>query len=34
MLSDIACTTWHGMELGEIKEGQTVALWVCGPVGW
>ncbi len=26
MLSDIACTAWHGMELGEIKEGQTVGL--------
>ncbi|CAF0933865.1 unnamed protein product [Rotaria sordida] len=33
MLSDIACTAWHAMELGEVKEGQTVALWGCGPVG-
>lgn len=33
MLSDIACTAWHGMELGDIKEGQTLALWGCGPVG-
>ena len=33
MLSDIACTAWHGMELGEVKEGQTLALWGCGPVG-
>ncbi|CAF1123196.1 unnamed protein product [Rotaria sp. Silwood1] len=33
MLSDIACTAWHAMELGEVKQGQTVALWGCGPGG-
>ncbi|CAF5122176.1 unnamed protein product, partial [Rotaria sp. Silwood1] len=33
MLSDIACTAWHAMELGEVKQGQTVALWGRGPGG-
>jgi len=33
MLSDIACTGWHANELAEVKEGQTVAVWGCGPVG-
>ncbi|KAL0477797.1 S-(hydroxymethyl)glutathione dehydrogenase [Acrasis kona] len=32
-LSDIACTAWHGLELGEVKKGQTIAIWGCGPVG-
>jgi len=32
-LSDIACTGWHANELGDVKEGQTVAVWGCGPVG-
>ncbi|KAL6048404.1 Glutathione-dependent formaldehyde dehydrogenase [Balamuthia mandrillaris] len=32
-LSDIACTGWHGNELAEVSEGQTVAVWGCGPVG-
>jgi threonine dehydrogenase-like Zn-dependent dehydrogenase len=33
LLSDIACTGWHANELAEVKEGQTVAVWGCGPVG-
>jgi threonine dehydrogenase-like Zn-dependent dehydrogenase len=32
-LSDIACTAWHGLELGEVKEGDVIAIWGCGPVG-
>lgn len=32
-LSDVLCTGWHANELGEIGEGQTVAVWGCGPVG-
>jgi len=32
-LSDIACTGWHGNELGEVSRGQTVAIWGSGPVG-
>jgi len=33
LLSDIACTGWHGNELGEVKAGDVVAIWGCGPVG-
>jgi len=33
LLSDIACTGWHANELAEVREGQTVAVWGCGPVG-
>ncbi|KAJ3189748.1 hypothetical protein HDU85_000032 [Gaertneriomyces sp. JEL0708] len=35
-LSDIACTGWHGTELGEVsaEEGKNnVAIWGMGPVG-
>jgi len=32
-LSDIVCTGWHANELGEVKSGQTVAIWGLGPVG-
>jgi len=32
-LSDIACTGWHANVLGEVKEGDTVAIWGLGPVG-
>jgi threonine dehydrogenase-like Zn-dependent dehydrogenase len=32
-LSDIVCTGWHANELGGVSEGQTVAVWGCGPVG-
>ncbi|CAF1019410.1 unnamed protein product [Rotaria sordida] len=33
LLSDIACTAWHAMKLGEVKQGQTIAIWDCGPGG-
>jgi len=32
-LSDIVCTGWHANELGEVKEGDVVAIWGAGPVG-
>ncbi|KAJ3040706.1 hypothetical protein HDV00_010599 [Rhizophlyctis rosea] len=32
-LSDILPTGWHAAEMGEVGEGQTVAIWGCGPVG-
>jgi threonine dehydrogenase-like Zn-dependent dehydrogenase len=32
-LSDILPTAWHATELGEVSEGDTVAIWGCGPVG-
>jgi threonine dehydrogenase-like Zn-dependent dehydrogenase len=33
MLSDIAPTGYFGADLAEIKEGNTVAVFGCGPVG-
>jgi threonine dehydrogenase-like Zn-dependent dehydrogenase len=33
MLSDVACTGWHGNELGGVGEGSSVAIWGGGPVG-
>jgi len=33
LLSDVCCTAWHANELGEVKEGSTVAIWGAGPVG-
>jgi threonine dehydrogenase-like Zn-dependent dehydrogenase len=32
-LSDVMCTGWHANELAQVSEGQTVAVWGCGPVG-
>ncbi|MDT0684149.1 zinc-dependent alcohol dehydrogenase [Roseicyclus sp. F158] len=32
-LSDILPTGWQGAENADIKEGDTVAVWGCGPVG-
>jgi threonine dehydrogenase-like Zn-dependent dehydrogenase len=32
-LSDVFCTAWHGLELGEVGEGKTVAIWGAGPIG-
>jgi len=32
-LSDIPPTGWHATEMGQVGEGQTVAIWGCGPVG-
>jgi threonine dehydrogenase-like Zn-dependent dehydrogenase len=34
LLSDVACTGWQAtVYLGHVKEGDTVAVWGCGPVG-
>jgi len=33
LLSDIYPTGWFGAELAEIKDGDVVAVWGCGPVG-
>jgi threonine dehydrogenase-like Zn-dependent dehydrogenase len=33
LLSDIFPTGWYGAELAEIKPGNTVAVFGCGPVG-
>jgi threonine dehydrogenase-like Zn-dependent dehydrogenase len=30
---DIACTGFHGCELAEVKEGDNVVVFGCGPVG-
>jgi threonine dehydrogenase-like Zn-dependent dehydrogenase len=32
-LSDIMCTGYHGNELANVREGKTVVVWGCGPVG-
>jgi threonine dehydrogenase-like Zn-dependent dehydrogenase len=32
-LSDVACTSYMGAEYGEIKKGDIVAVWGCGPIG-
>jgi len=32
-LSDIACTGWWANEMAEVKQGSTVVIWGCGPVG-
>src|SRR5437868_12719299 len=33
MLSDIFPTAYFGADLAEIEDGDTVAVWGCGPVG-
>jgi threonine dehydrogenase-like Zn-dependent dehydrogenase len=33
MVSDIACTGFHGNELAGVKEGDNVVVFGCGPVG-
>lgn len=32
-LSDVLCTSLHGCEMAELKEGETVAIWGLGPIG-
>src|SRR5215210_5290187 len=32
-LSDVLCTSLHAAELGEVSEGDTVAIWGLGPIG-
>ncbi len=33
LLSDVLGTAWHACEMGEVEEGDTVAIWGAGPVG-
>jgi threonine dehydrogenase-like Zn-dependent dehydrogenase len=33
MISDIFPTGWFGAEIGEVRDGDTVAVFGCGPVG-
>eukprot|EP00741_Cyanophora_paradoxa_P000342 tig00000403_g333.t1 len=34
MLSDVACTAWHGLEMGGVTaDTNSVAIWGAGPVG-
>ena len=30
-LSDILATGWHATELGNVHDGDSVAIWGCGP---
>ncbi len=32
-LADTVCTGYHATELGEVKPGQTIAIWGLGPIG-
>jgi len=32
-LSDLIPTSYHGCELGDVKEGDVVAIWGMGPIG-
>jgi len=33
LVSDILCTGYHGNELADVKEGDNVVIFGCGPVG-
>ncbi|KNE59422.1 hypothetical protein AMAG_03701 [Allomyces macrogynus ATCC 38327] len=33
LIADVLCTAWHAVELAEVKQGDTVAIWGCGPIG-
>ncbi|KAL7749417.1 hypothetical protein RI367_005288 [Sorochytrium milnesiophthora] len=33
LLSDVLATSYHGTELGEVHDGDVVAVWGCGPIG-
>ncbi|KAK8130341.1 NAD-dependent aldehyde dehydrogenase [Apiospora kogelbergensis] len=32
-LADVTDTAWHGIELAEVREGDVVGVWGCGPIG-
>lgn len=32
-LADVTDTAWHGVTLAEIKAGDVVGVWGCGPIG-
>ncbi|KAJ3363154.1 hypothetical protein GGF32_004725 [Allomyces javanicus] len=33
LIADVLCTAWHAVELAEVKQGDIVAIWGCGPIG-
>lgn len=33
LISDVLCTSLHAAEMGEVKAGDTVAIWGLGPIG-
>lgn len=33
LVADILCTGYHGTELADVKEGDHVVVYGCGPVG-
>jgi len=32
-LADVTDTAWHGVELAEVREGDVIGVWGCGPIG-
>jgi len=32
-LADVTDTAWHGVELAEVRPGDVVGVWGCGPIG-
>lgn len=32
-MSDVLCTSLHAVDMGEVKEGDTVCIWGLGPIG-
>lgn len=32
-LADVTDTAWHGVELAEVRKGDVVGVWGCGPIG-
>jgi threonine dehydrogenase-like Zn-dependent dehydrogenase len=32
-MSDVACTSYHAVDMGEVKDGDTVVIWGLGPIG-
>ena len=33
LVADVLCTSYHGCDLAEVKEGDVVAIWGAGPIG-
>ncbi len=32
-MSDVLCTSLHAVDMGKVKEGDTVCIWGLGPIG-
>jgi threonine dehydrogenase-like Zn-dependent dehydrogenase len=32
-LSDVVSTAWRALELAEVRDGDVVGVWGCGPIG-